>query len=71
MDGISRVLKEGEWTNSFCGFAEYLAPEMIESREYNNSVDWWALGIVVFELLVGIPPFFNRNKNTMYYMISK
>ena len=40
-----------------CGTPEYLSPEIIQSQGHGRSADWWALGVVVFELLVGVPPF--------------
>lgn len=55
--------------NSFCGTAEYLAPEMLIGNGHDYTVDWWALGILIYEMIVGIPPFFNRNKHKMYNLI--
>lgn len=54
---------------SFCGTAEYLSPEMLSGEGHDYTVDWWTLGILTYEILVGIPPFFDKNKHAMYKSI--
>lgn len=44
-----------------CGTKEYLAPEVLKGQAYGKAVDWWALGCLIFESLVGIPPFFSKS----------
>jgi serine/threonine protein kinase len=58
--------KEGVYDNkgakSFCGSIAYLAPEMLKRSGHGKSVDWYLLGVLFYEMLVGLPPFFNTNK---------
>lgn len=51
--GLARVLPLHQRINSMCGTLEYLAPEMIEGNGYSFKVDWWALGVLMVELLTG------------------
>jgi len=69
--GLAKMVQEGEIANSFCGTAEYLAPEMLIGNGHDQTVDWWALGILIYEMIVGIPPFFHRNKHKMYHFIKE
>ena len=50
---------------SFCGTAEYLSPEMVSHTAYDLTVDWWALGILIYEMSVGVTPFFNNNRKKL------
>ena len=69
--GLAKLVKDGEATTTFCGTPEYLAPEMLETKPYGKLVDWWALGTLMYEMLVGIPPFYHHKQHRMYRMIRK
>lgn len=56
-------------TKTFCGTAEYLAPEVLLGKGYGVAVDWWTLGVLLFELTSGLPPFAGLEVNTMYRKI--
>ena len=56
---------------SFCGSPAYLAPEMLNKSGVSASGDVYQIGVVLYEMLVGIPPFYNDNINILYKNISQ
>ena len=59
----------GKDRQTMCGTAEYMAPEMVLEKGHEFPIDWWAVGILIYEMLIGISPFFNKNRNKLFEKI--
>lgn len=64
--GLAKFLPVQDVAKTFCGTPEYLPPEVILDQGCNRPADWWSLGILIYELIFGIPPFYSRNVQKMY-----
>jgi protein kinase N len=75
VDGFVKITdfglcKEGMWygtrTSTFCGTPEFLAPEVLTDVSYTRAVDWWGLGVLIYEMLVGESPFPGEDEEEVF-----
>lgn len=70
--GLSKEsVHDDSMAKSFCGSPAYLAPEMLKRTGHGKSIDWYLLGVLLYEMLVGIPPYYSNNKEQLYENIQR
>lgn len=63
-------INDNQSAKSFCGSLAYLAPEVLSRQGHGKSVDWYLLGVLMFEMLMGIPPYYTSvSKEALFYNI--
>lgn len=56
----------GATTRTICGTPEFMAPEILEEQPYDRAVDWWAFGVLMYEMLLGRAPFSGEEEDDIY-----
>lgn len=69
--GLAKKFDDNARSNSLCGTLEYMAPEIILGKGHNKAADWWSVGILLYEMLTGKPPFVGGNRQKMQQKIMK
>jgi serine/threonine protein kinase len=66
--GLSKeeIIGDQSGAKSFCGSVAYLAPEMLKRNGHGKAVDWYLLGVVLYEMLVGLPPYYAESKDELF-----
>ncbi|XP_057801091.1 serine/threonine-protein kinase AtPK2/AtPK19-like [Salvia miltiorrhiza] len=69
--GLAKELEENARANSLCGTVEYMSPEIILGKGHDKAADWWSVGVLLFEMLTGKPPFVGGNRDKIQQKIIK
>lgn len=67
--GFAKIVEPGTRTYTLCGTPEYIAPEVLLNKGHGKPVDWWTLGILIYEMIVGQPPFCDDDPMGIYQKI--
>lgn len=63
--GLSKKFMRGERSYTYCGSPEYMCPEILKKEGHNHMVDYYTMGVLLYEMIAGVPPFYTNNKEEM------
>ncbi|XAR68700.1 Non-specific serine/threonine protein kinase [Bertholletia excelsa] len=69
--GLAKQFDENTRSNSMCGTVEYMSPEIVLGKGHDKAADWWSIGVLLFEMLTGKPPFIGGNREKIQQKIIK
>ncbi|KAE8666540.1 Serine/threonine-protein kinase AtPK2/AtPK19 [Hibiscus syriacus] len=69
--GLAKEFDEATRSNSMCGTLEYMSPEIVTGKGHDKAADWWSVGILLYEMLTGKPPFTGGNRQKVQEKIIK
>ncbi|CAM6129619.1 unnamed protein product [Calypogeia fissa] len=69
--GLAKEVDDSTKSNSLCGTVEYMAPEIMLAKGHGKAADWWSVGVLLYEMLTGQPPFINANRHKLQQKIVK
>jgi cGMP-dependent protein kinase len=67
--GFAKKIPPNGKTYTLCGTPEYLAPELVTQSGHSRAVDWWAVGVLIYEMVAGYPPFYQEDRVAMFRAI--
>lgn len=62
----TNVMDKTKGAKSFCGSVAYLAPEMVAKKGHGKCIDWYLLGVLLYEMLTGLPPYYDDDKDVLF-----
>ncbi len=67
--GLAKNIQKKDLAKTFCGTSEYFSPEIILDKGCNRENDWWTLGVLIYEMVFGLPPYYSHDTRKMYKKI--